>query len=72
VLVLFFVEKDDQFVRYMGAQFMLVGAAQLLLTAIPVIGWALSWLIALAAIVMIVMGIVKVSQGERFDVPGIS
>lgn len=71
-LILFFVEKDDQFVRYMGAQYMLVGAAQLLLTAIPVIGWGLSWLIGLVALVFIVMGMVKVSQGERYDVPGIS
>ncbi|NLZ24417.1 DUF4870 domain-containing protein [Candidatus Dojkabacteria bacterium] len=71
-LILFFVEKEDQFVRYMGAQYMLLGAAQLILSIIPVIGWALSGIIGLVVVIFIIMGIVKVAKGERYDLPGLS
>jgi uncharacterized membrane protein len=71
-LILLFVEKDDNFVRYMGAQYTLVGAIQLLFSMIPIIGWTLSPIIALISLVLIVVGMVKISQGERYDIPKIS
>lgn len=66
-LILMFVEKDDNFVRYMGAQFTLVGVVELF-TWVPVIGW----LLGIACFVLIVVGMVKAYKGERFDVPGVS
>ena len=71
-LILLFVEKNDNFVRYMGAQYAILGALQLLLSIIPVIGWALSWIIAILVIILIVLGMVKVSKGERYDIPTLS
>ena len=66
-LILMFVEKDDLFVKYHGAQFTLVGVLQFL-TWIPLIGW----LMLPVTFVLIIMGMVKTSKGERFDVPVIS
>lgn len=66
-LILMLVEKEDNFVRYIGAQFALVGVLQLF-SWVPVIGW----LIAPITLVLIIIGMVKSYQGERFDIPGIS
>jgi uncharacterized membrane protein len=66
-LILMFVEKDDNFVRYMGAQYTLVGVLQFF-SWVPVIGW----LLAPLTIVLIIVGMVKAYKGERFDVPVIT
>jgi len=66
-LILMLVEKEDEFVRYMGAQFTLVGALQLL-SWVPIIGW----LMAPLTFVLIIVGMVKSYRGERFDIPVIS
>ena len=66
-LILMFVEKDDNFVRYLGAEFTLVGILEFF-SWIPVIGW----LIGIASFVVIVIGMVKAYRGERFDIPGLS
>jgi uncharacterized membrane protein len=66
-LILMFVEKDDNFVRYMGAQYTLVGILQFF-SWVPVIGW----LLAPLTIVLIIVGMVKAYKGERFDVPVLS
>jgi len=66
-LILMFVEKDDNFVRYMGAQYTLVGVLQFF-SWVPVIGW----LLAPLTIVLIIVGMVKAYKGERFDVPVLS
>lgn len=66
-LILMLVEKEDNFVRYMGAQYTLVGVVQLF-TWVPIIGW----LIAPLTLVVMIVGMVKAYQGERFDIPGVS
>ena len=66
-LILMFVEKDDNFVRYMGAQYTLVGVLQFF-SWVPVIGW----LLAPVTVVLILVGMFKAYKGERFDVPVIS
>jgi uncharacterized membrane protein len=60
-LILLFTEKDDKFVRYMAAQFTIAGAVPL----VSMVFW-------FALIIFIVMGMVKASKGERYDVPVIS
>ncbi len=78
-LILLFVEKDDQFVRYYGAQYTIVGAVGMVLpivmaivAIVPVIGWViacLSPLVGLAVLVVIIMGMVKANNGEKFQIP---
>ena len=71
-LILLFVEKNDNFVRYMGAQFTIIGVIQLVLGIIPVVGWFLSVPFMLLVWVLIIVGMVKTSKGERFDIPVVS
>ncbi len=77
-LVLLFTEKEDKFVRYMGAQFTIAGAVSIalgVLMIIPVLGVLIgivNWLFGMAVFVMMIVSMVKASKGERFDLPVIS
>jgi uncharacterized membrane protein len=68
-LILLFVEKNDQFVRYMGAQFAILGVVSMVVAIIAVIGWLLAGPVMW---ILIIVGMVKASKGERFDIPMIS
>lgn len=77
-LILLFTEKEDKFVRYMGAQ-STIGAAVSLALAILMIVPVINILIAIllyiydiALFIMIIIAMVKTSKGERFDFPVIS
>ena len=65
--ILLLVEKEDNFVRYNGAQSSIIGLFELI-AWIPIIGW----FIPLVSLILIIIGIVKSSQGERFDIPVLS
>ena len=77
-LILLFTEKNDKFVRYMGAQFTIGGAVSIamsILVIIPVLGviiGIIAWLYGMALFIMMIVAMVKASKGERFDVPVIS
>lgn len=77
-LIMFFVEKDDLFVRYHAAQFTILGVSPLVLVlfmVVPILNiviGCLSFIIWLGIGVAVVIGIVKTLQGERFDVPVVS
>jgi len=77
-LVLLFTEKNDKFVRYMGAQFTIGAAVSLVLSVlviIPVLGVIIgivAWLYNMALFVMMIVAMVKASKGERFDLPVMS
>ena len=71
-LILFFVEKEDKFVRYMGAQFTILGVISFIISIIPVIGWVIATPVMILMWVVIIIAMVKVSKGERFDVPVVS
>jgi len=77
-LVLLLVEKDDKFVRYMGAQSTVGAAVSIALSVlmvIPILGIVIglvNWLYGMALFVMVIIAIVKTSKGERFDFPLIS
>ncbi len=66
--ILLLVEKDDQFVRYMGAQYTIIGVIQIVASIIIV----LAPFIGLGTFILIVMGIVKITKGERYDIPFVS
>ena len=72
-LILLFVEKDDQFVRYYGGQYTVVGLAMFVVSfvlgIIPIIGWCIVPLLWIAMLVLMVMGMVKANNGEKFQVP---
>ncbi len=78
-LILLFVEKDDDFVRYYGAQYTIVGAAGMvlpivmgILAIIPVLGWIIACMapiVSLAVLVLVVMGMIKANSGEKFQIP---
>jgi uncharacterized membrane protein len=71
---LLLIEKDDLFVRYMGAQSAIIGAAMLvpILFAFTSIGISLYSVFSLASFVYFVIAIFKTSEGKRFDVPYVS
>ncbi|MBD3329805.1 DUF4870 domain-containing protein [Candidatus Dojkabacteria bacterium] len=74
-LILFFVEKEDNFVRYVSAQSVLLSVAVGLMMAvvvIPCIGMIITIFIGLAFFVLTIITMVKASQGERFDYPLLS
>ena len=66
-LVLMFVEKKDLFVRYHATQFAFLNVL-FLVTWIPVVGWILS----LVGLAVFIIGLMKTSKGERFDIPVLS
>lgn len=86
-LILMFVEKNDQMVRYNGAQSTIIGVAQFVFSIVwGMLTGALVWslfaiwsllslvgtLVGLAVFVLLVVGFVKALQGQRFDVPVVS
>lgn len=70
-LILFFVEKEDKFVRYMGAQFAIIWAVGIL-SWIPFVGPIFAIIALFVNPILIIVGMVKVSKGERFDIPIVS
>ncbi len=74
-LIMFFVEKEDSFVRYVGAQATLLGLTMFVgsfLSVVPVVGWCVVPLLWLGMLGVIVYGMVQTSKGERFDLPVLS
>jgi len=64
-LIMLLIEKDDQFVRYMGAQFTILAAICMVLGFIPF----LNIVIYLGEFVLVIIGAIKASKGERFELP---
>ncbi len=70
-LIMIFVEKKDQFVRYHAAQFAIFNIT-FVIGIVPIIGWMLTPLIGFLALIAFIMALVKINSGERFDVPVLS
>ena len=70
-LILLFVEKEDKFVRYMGAQFAIIWLAGFF-SWIPIIGVIIALIVFFVNPILMIVGMVKASKGERFDIPVIS
>lgn len=70
-LVLMFVEKKDLFVRYHATQFAFLNLIYFI-PIVPILGWILFPILALFSLVLFVLGLIKTSQGERFDIPYLS
>ncbi len=82
-LIVALVEKDDLYVKYHGYQFGIFAGVLLVLFFVPlfsafipvvggliaVLGGCINFILALLAIVAFIIGLVKVLNGERFDMP---
>ena len=70
-LVLMFVEKKDLFVRYHATQFALFNIVYFI-GFVPLIGDTIAGFLSMIFFVLFVIGLLKVTKGERFDIPYLS
>ena len=72
-LVFFLMEKENKFVRFHAMQSIVVfgglTVASLILGIIPVIGWIVSWLIGIVALVLWILLMVKAYQNQMYKLP---
>ncbi len=70
-LILMFIEKKDLFVRYHATQFAFFVLIYFIYL-IPIIGWIFGGILSLLSVILFIIGLIKTSQGQRFDIPYIS
>jgi len=72
-LIFFLIEKENKFVRFHAMQSMMVfGGLTVLfmvLGFIPIVGWMLMPVLAIAQLILWVLLMVKAYQGETFKLP---
>jgi uncharacterized Tic20 family protein len=72
-LIMFLVKKDDEFVYKNATELLNFGItlfiANFVLAFIPILGWLAMLALALAALVLIIMGTLKVQKGEMYTFP---
>jgi len=72
-IVFYIIEKDNKFVRFHAMQSIITFGAlfvlQIILGFIPVIGWTLLPLVALASLILWILLMIKAYQGELFKLP---
>ncbi|HTL47110.1 MAG TPA: DUF4870 domain-containing protein [Verrucomicrobiae bacterium] len=72
-LIFYLLEKENKFVRFHAFQsivaFGALTALQIILAAVPVIGWTLLPLIYLAQLALWIFMMIKAYQGEKFKLP---
>lgn len=74
-LVVYLAVKDNKFLKWNGMQSIILSAiamvASIILGLIPFVGWFLAFAISIAALVFVVITVVKAFKGEKYKVPGI-
>ncbi len=72
-IIFLVIEKDNEFVRFHAMQSIFVSVilfvVNMVLTAIPIIGWLLGILFAPAILVLWIVMMVKAYQGKHFKLP---
>jgi len=72
-IIFFVIEKDNKFVRFHAMQSIITFGGlfvlHVILAFIPVIGWVLSPIIAVMALILWIVLMVKAYQGEGFKLP---
>lgn len=71
-IVFLLMNKNSQKVRFNAAQSIVIFGLLSVVGFIPVIGWAISWLLWLVGFVLWLVLIVKTYQGETVELPIIS
>ena len=70
-LILMFVEKKDLFIRYHATQFAFFNIVYFI-GFVPLIGDTIAGFLSMIFFVLFVIGLLKVTKGERFDIPYLS
>lgn len=70
-LIMLLVEKKDTFVKYVGAQSTVLWLISMC-SFVPFIGWLIGMISGPVIFVIMIIGMIKASKGERFDVPVVS
>ena len=72
-LVFFLIEKDSKFVKFHAMQsiitFVALTVIMWIANVIPLIGWLISGLVGLLALVLWIVLMIKAYQGEKFKLP---
>ena len=72
-LIMFLIKKDDEFVYKNAVELLNFGItlfiANFVLAFIPILGWIAMLAIGLAALVLLIMGTLKVQKGELYTFP---
>lgn len=72
-LIMFLVKKDDAFVYKNAVELLNFGItltlAYVILMVIPIIGWLAIPVVAIAALVLLIMGTLQVQKGELYTFP---
>jgi uncharacterized membrane protein len=72
-LIFLLIEKDNKFVRFHAMQSIIVFGLYtiviIVLRFIPVIGWVLSGILGLIALILWIVLMVKAAQGEKYKLP---
>ena len=66
-IIFFVLEKDNKFVRFHAMQSIIVFGA---ITVVDIIlGWVLSWLLSILALIPWIVLMVKAYRGEKYKLP---
>jgi len=72
-IIFYMIEKDNKFVRFHAMQsiitFGALFALNTILAFIPVIGWRLSPIVGVIALILWIILMIKAYQGENFKLP---
>ena len=68
-LIFLLTEKNDEFVRFNAAQSVIVFGVLNVLMLIPFIGWMLTPLLSVVALVLWIFLMIKAYQNEKFALP---
>ena len=72
-LIFLLLEREDDFIRFHAMQsfitFLALNIIAIVISAIPVIGWAISALIDIAVIVLWIVGMIKAYNEEKYKFP---
>ena len=72
-LIFFLIEKESKFVKFHALQSLLFFGAifvgSLVLSMVPILGWLISFLLFILAIVFWIVGMVKAFNNEKYKFP---
>jgi uncharacterized membrane protein len=72
-LIFFLIEKDSKFVKFHAMQSIITFGGLMIiswiLALVPIIGWVISSLLGILALVLWILLMIKAYQGERFKLP---
>ncbi|MEG6586917.1 DUF4870 domain-containing protein [Dendrosporobacter sp. 1207_IL3150] len=72
-IIFYLMEKESTFVKFHALQsiitFSIIFVINIILSIIPILGWAISFIFSLAAIIVWIVCMIKAYQGNSFKLP---